>query len=466
MGDLLIVDDEASLAQSYARFFERSGHAVRVADSGAAALARFGERRPDVVLLDVHLPDMTGFEVFDRLKAARPVVIMISGQAEVPLAVRAVQEGAETFLTKPVDLSHLGVAMERALDVVRLRHLSRHVNERRASTGRVALGASPAMAQLTEQVTLLAETDRTTVLLLGEPGTGKGRIAELIHARSSRAAGPFTEVHCSASTAEVLESELFGVEGGAVPRPGLVEVAAGGTLFLDEVADLPLTLQPKVLRLLEGRPMRRVGGSHDIPCDVRIIGASSRDLIAMVNGGRLREDLYYRLSVMPVRLPPLRERAREDVAELIARLIEELVPQLPNAPRQVSDEALERLLRHAWPGNIRELRNVIERSMIVAQGRALLDVDALPADIRGRGASGTAGAGGIGVGGGVGVGTDEMARIDIRTLEEMERDHIAGVLRAFRGNRSQAARALGISRATLIRKIREFGFAEVPLGSA
>lgn len=450
MGDLLIVDDEEMLAENYARFFTRRGHTVRVASSGAEALARFADRRPDVLLLDVNLPDMSGFDVFDRLKGERPVVVMISGHAEVPMAVRAVQEGAETFLTKPVDLNHLEVAIERALETVRLRLLTRYVNERRSSTGRVALGSSPAMRELAAQVELLAATDRTAVLILGETGTGKGRIAELIHADGVRASGPFTEAHCSGVSESALEAELFGVEdtGAGDPRPGLVEVAAGGTLFLDEIGDLPLALQPRLLRLLEGRPVRRAGGTRDVVCNVRLIAATSRDLIALVNAGRFREDLYYRLSVMPVRLPPLRDRSREDLVELVARLMDELAPQLPAAPRHVDDAVLDRLLRHTWTGNIRELRNVLERAMLVARGRETLDMESLPVEFRARGAS-----------------AEDGTRTEMRSLEDVERDHITRTLRAVRGNRSQAARVLGISRATLIKKIRDYGLAALPSGS-
>ena len=440
MADLLIVDDEDTLANAYARFFTRQGHAVRLAGTGAAAIGAFRERRPDVVLLDVHLPDISGFDVIEALKADRPVVVMISGQAEVPLAVRAMQEGMETFLTKPVTLEHLGVAIDRALETVRLRQLRHYISERRVSTGQVALGSSPQMRELAAQVELLAGTERTPVLLLGEIGTGKGRIAELIHAGGARAAGPFVEAHCSTASADALDTELFGVD---VPtgdgRPGLVEVAAGGSLFLDEVADLPLTLQPKVLRVLEGKPVRRARGTREIQPNVRLLAATSRDLIAEVNAGRFREDLYYRLSVMPLRLPPLRDRSREDLVELIARLVDELAPQLPLAPRTVEGPALDRLLRHTWPGNIRELRNVLERAMILGRGSEALDADGLPADVHSRQT------------------LAEGPSFDGRSLETVERDHIARSLHQFSGNRSRTARALGISRATLIKKIKDYG---------
>lgn len=446
MADLLIVDDEPLLAQGYARFFERAGHTVRVAASGEDALAAWRARRPDVTLLDLRLPDMTGFDVFARIRDESPVVIMISGHADVPLAVRAVQEGVENFLTKPVELSHLGVSLERALEKVRLRQLSHYLTERRASGGSVAIGSSPSMQALAGQVELLAASERTTVLLLGESGTGKGRVAELIHAHSPRANGAFVEVNCAAHSAEALDAELFGVEDVARGsfRAGLLEVATGGSLFLDEIGALPAPLQPKLLRVLEGKTFRRVGGTREIGVDVRIIAATNKDLVSEVNAGHLREDLYYRLSVMPLTLPPLRSRSREDLVELIARLMDELAPHLPGAPREVTEAALDALLRYAWPGNIRELRNVLERGMIVGRGASTLELASLPAEVRG-----------------APQGVTAADRFEGRLLADVEREHIERTLRQHEGNRTHAARALGISRATLIKKIKEYGLPAV-----
>ncbi|MCC6316195.1 MAG: sigma-54-dependent Fis family transcriptional regulator [Gemmatimonadaceae bacterium] len=450
MAELLIVDDEETLAHAYSRFFAGNGHAVRRAFTGASALASFRERRPDVVLLDVHLPDMSGFDVFEQLKSERPVVVMISGQAEVPMAVRAMQEGMENFLTKPVSLDHLGIAMDRALETVRLRQLRHYIGERRASTSHLALGSSPTMRDLAQRIDLLAGTERTPALLAGESGTGKGRIAELIHAGSARSSGPFVEVPCGSASVESLDAELFGTDAGSTEgRPGLVEMAAGGSLFLEEIGDVPLALQPKVLRVLEGKPVRRAGGTREVQPTARLLAATSRDLIAEVNAGRFREDLYYRLSVMPLRLPPLRERSREDLCELIDRLIEELAQQLPQSPRLLGADAIERLLRHPWPGNIRELRNVLERAMILGRGREVLDTDVLPPDMRAREAA-----------------SGDDALFLPRALDDVEREHIERTLRAYRGNRSRAARILGISRATLIKKIRDYGLAGTAPGPA
>jgi two-component system, NtrC family, response regulator AtoC len=441
MGDLLIVDDEETLAQSYARWFTRGGHAVRVAHTGDEALRAFRERRPDAILLDVNLPDMSGFDVFDALREDDPVVVMISGHAEVPMAVQAVQAGAETFLTKPVDLAQLGVVVDRALERGRLRELARRANARRAASGRLALGTSPAMVDLATQVELLAAVEHTPVLLIGEPGTGKGRLGGWIHATSTRRDGPWVEASCARAQATPLDAELFGREGDA-GRAGLVEVASGGSLFLDEVGDLPLALQPRLLSLLESRLMRRVGGTREIPVDVRLIATTTHDLVTEVNTGRFREDLYYQLAVMPLRLPPLRERSRDDVAMLVDGIIAELAPALPHAPRQVSDAAMERLVAHSWPGNLRELRNILERAMLVSRGADVIGGDALPPDL----ARDAAGA----------------AEPSPRPLEDVEREHIARALRYHADNRSHTARALGISRATLIKKIRHYGLGARP----
>jgi DNA-binding NtrC family response regulator len=440
VAELLIVDDEETLALAYSRFFAGNGHAVRHAVTGASAIAAFRERRPDVMLLDVHLPDMTGFEVFDALKNERPVVVMISGQAEVPMAVRAMQEGMENFLTKPVSLDHLGIAMDRALETGRLRRLRHYIGERRASSGQLSSGTSAAMRDLASRVELLSGAERTAVLIEGESGTGKGRIAEIIHAASPRATGPFVEATCGTTSVEALDAELFGTDSlSTESRPGLLEVAAGGSLFLEEIGELPLSLQPKLLRVLEGKSVRRAGGTREVTPNVRLLAATSRDLIAEVNAGRFREDLYYRLSVMPLRLPPLRERSREDLVELIGQLVDDLAQQLPQAPRTIEEAALERLLRHAWPGNIRELRNVLERAMIIGRGREMLDTDVLPPDVRSRE-----------------VVTTDGESFEPRALDDVEREHIARTLRSFEGNRSRTAKALGISRATLIKKIRDY----------
>jgi two-component system response regulator HydG len=446
MASVLIVDDERPIADAFAGFFERHGHhTVTCAYTGAAGIAAYEASRPELVLLDLRLPDMTGFDVYERIREHSPVVIMISGHGDIPLAVQALQSGAENFLTKPVELAHLAVAAERAFEKVKLRQLNRYLTERRgAASPPFALGTSSVMRDLAAQVELLAASDRTTVLILGESGVGKGRVAELIHAHSPRRSEAFVEVNCAALTPASLEVALFGQDAtanngdGTQPRAGLFEVAEGGTLFLDEIGELDLHLQARLLRIFEGKGFRRVGGTREISADVRIVAATNRDLVTEVNEGRFREDLYYRLSVMPLHLPPLRARSREDLAELIGRIVDDLRPHLPAAPRTISDEALDRLLRHAWPGNIRELRNVLERAMIVGRGEDRIDVRHLPTEVRDLSMP----------------NTDPHVP---QTLEEVERMYIERSLEAHDGNRTHAARELGISRATLIKKVKQYG---------
>lgn len=443
MSTILLIDDERDITAVLGTFFERGGHQVVRAHSGEEGIDWFRRTRPDLVLLDVNLPDMSGFDVLSRLREHQPVVIMVTGQGDVPSAVRAMQEGAENFLAKPVELPHLGVAAERALEKARLRQMNRFLVERRGGgTTSALLGSSPAMRELAEQIELLAVTDKTTVLLLGESGTGKGRVAELIHARSPRADLPFIEVNCAALTADSLDAELFGVEGpsdnGASARTGLLQMADRGSLFLDEIGDLESSLQPKLLRVLEGKGFRRAGGMQEMSVDARLIAATSKDLVNEVTAGAFREDLYYRLSVMPINLPPLRARAREDLVELIGHLMDELVPHLADAPSAVSEGALDRLLRYAWPGNIREMRNVLERALIMGRGAGQVLPEHLPPEVRE--ASGAA-----------------VEHHVPKTLDEVERIHIERTLRAHGANRTRAARELGISRATLIKKIAQYG---------
>jgi two-component system, NtrC family, response regulator AtoC len=445
MASVLIVDDEPAITSTLGTYFERTGgHAVTKAHTGQEGLNLFRRMRPDLVLLDVRLPDMTGFDVLEKIHEEHGTVIMITAYGDVPLAVQAMQNGAENFLTKPIELQHLGAAAERAFEKSRLRQMNQFLASRRgsSSSARVLLGSSGPMQELANQIEMLASSDRTTVLLIGESGAGKGRVAELIHSRSTRGNRPFVEVNCAALTAETLDGELFGHErvnddhGG--PKPGLFEVAHGGSLFLDEIGDLGPTLQPKLLGVLEGKAFRRVGGTQEIQADVRLIAATSKDLVNEVTAGTFREDLYYRLSVMPVYLPPLRARSREDLIELIAHVLDELRATLPDAPPQIGDAALDRMLRYTWPGNIRELRNVLERATIVSRGAGTIGPEHLPADVREA----------------TGVGVEHHVP---KSLDEVERTHIERTLRVHAGNRTHAARELGISRATLIKKIRAYG---------
>lgn len=447
MASVLIIDDEPAITTALGTFFgDVGGHSVSVAHTGTDGLAQFRRVRPELVLLDIRLPDMTGFEVLQELRHEPVAVVVMTGFGEISLAVQAMQQGAEGFLTKPVELSHLGVVAERAFEKARLRqmngYLASRLNQGMDGNGRcLHLGSSALMTDLAAQIDIVAASERTTVLIVGEGGSGKGRVAELIHARSPRATQPLVEVNCAARPTESLDVELFGTERAGSTREvraGLFEVANGGTLFLDEIGDLALAFQPKLLGVLEGKSFRRVGGTTDVSTDVRLIAATAKDLVTEVTAGAFREDLYYRLNVMPVYLPPIRARSREDVIELVAHVIGELRPGLAEAPTEVSVDALDALLRYTWPGNVRELRNVLERAMIVARGESRISPMHLPADVRDA--------------------VESVANPHIpRSLDEVERAHIERTLRARAGNRTHTARELKISRATLIKKIKQYG---------
>ena len=454
MASILIIDDEVAISTAFALFFRRSGaNVVTEAATGAEGVAAYLRVRPDLVLLDVRLPDMTGFEVLERIREDNPVVVMVTAFGDITMAVDAMHKGAENFLTKPVDLSHLAATAERALEKAALRRMNRYVADRRGAESNLIFGPSSAMRQLAAQISLLAASDRTTALLIGESGTGKGRVAELIHAQSPRSSRPFIEVNCAALTAESLESELFGVEAGEGSRGptkrGLFEIADGGTLFLDEIGDLHGSLQPSLLRVLEGKGFRRQGGTMEITPNIRVIASTSKELSREVSASRFREDLYYRLAVMPITLPPLRSRSREDLVELVAHVLGQIGATIPGAPTLLTDEALDAILRYRWPGNIRELRNVLERAMLTARGQEIIEVTHFPREVSG--ASG-----------------GDVAHHEPRSLAEVERAHIHRTLQAHGQNRTHTARELGISRATLIKKIREYELASTapPAGSA
>ena len=449
MAKILIVDDEPDLSAAFGRYFERTGHDVRRAGTGEEAIAMVEAEHPALMLLDLKLPDMTGFDVLARTREHRPIVVVVTGHADVALAVEAMQGGAEGFLTKPVELAHLGAVVDRALEKAQLRDLSRAAGARvgRLST-EMLLGSSSPMRELAQQIELLARSERTVALLVGELGVGKGRVARAIHALSGRGGRAFHEIDCSTRPVEELDLELFGVErsvGG--PVPGLFEAADGGTLFLDEIADLPESLQPMLLRALETRRVRRSGGTREVVVDVRLIAATTRDLATEVTEGRFREDLYYRLGVMPLYLPPLRARSREDMRETVRALVSELRRGVPDAPHEVGDDALELIGSYPWPGNVRELRNVLERALLLARGATAVLPAHLPAEVRGSG--------------------DDLPVPHVsRTLAEVERAHIDRTLRAHSANRTRTARELGISRATLIKKIREYELGERPSASS
>jgi DNA-binding NtrC family response regulator len=450
---ILLVDDEAEVLGLLGRFFERQGWVVQRAAEATGAMSLYERERPDLVLLDIGLPGLSGLRFLEvlRMRDADATVIMLTGQADVATAVEAMRLGAENFLTKPVELGHLEAAAERAYEKTELRRRNRFLAERQTDVaGTAALGRSPLMRDIARQVELLAESD-TTVLLSGETGTGKGYIAHLLHTLSPRALKPFVDINCAGLSATFLDSEIFGHEKGAFTdakeqKRGLFELAHTVTFFLHEIGDLAPELQPKLLKVLESRRFRRLGGTREIEVDARLIAATNHDLEKNVREGRFREDLFYRLNVLPLRLPPLRERGREEIADLTVRVLLDLRRKVGRGPSRLTADALDVLTRYAWPGNIRELRNVVERVLLLSADAEEVHPAHLPPEI----------VGGNGTGSGLGGEVDA----DL-SLSEVERRHIARALAHHAGNRSRAARSLGISRATLYEKLARYDLDEV-----
>ncbi|HEX6913319.1 MAG TPA: sigma-54 dependent transcriptional regulator [Longimicrobium sp.] len=448
---ILIIDDDPGVLAVLGKFFGRKGWEVFSAGSGEDGVRLFEAHRPDVVLLDLDLPGLSGRDILDILVARGAAVVMLTGHAEVETAVDAMQSGAETFLTKPVNFPHLEAAVERAAEKVELRRTNELLARSMADRGGegTGLGTSPMMRDLSRQVDLLAASADTSVLLLGESGTGKSFIAQMLHARSSRARGPFVEINAAGLSATFLDSELFGHERGAFTdaremKRGLFEVADRGTLFLDEIGDLAPELQPKLLKVLETRSFRRLGGTREMQVDVRLVAATNKDLQAEVRAGRFREDLFYRLSVFPLEVPPLRDRSREDVLELAHRFLRELGQRHRNSPTDLSSRAAEVLAGYAWPGNVRELKNVLERALVLAAGSQRIEPEHLPPTLKAPGAPRAA-----------------REEPSILPLEEVERRHIERTLFLLGGNRTSAAEKLGISRSTLHTKIQQYGLESV-----
>jgi NtrC-family two-component system response regulator AlgB len=442
--NVLLIDDDLSLRKSLRLALETLGHRVTEASNSAQAQEVLGHRLFDTVFLDLRLGREQGLDVLPALLRLAPglAVVMVTAYATIETAVEAMRRGAFDYLPKPFTPNQLRVVLDR---IAQLRRLRSHVEELEEQVRAVVpeadlQTAEPAMQQALEVAFKAAPTE-ATLLIRGESGTGKGVLARAVHARSPRAAGPFVTVHCPSLSAELLESELFGhVKGaftGAVQDTlGKVGAAEGGTLFLDEVGDLPLPLQPKLLRLLQERQYERVGETRTRAADVRLLAASNRDLAAAVAGGTFREDLLYRLNVIEVTVPPLRQR-RSDVLPLAEHLLRFFAHEDGKPLTGFTDEARAALLRHPWPGNVRELRNAIERGVILCAG-PLVGLADLPAQV---GAAPPASR--LEVGGAV-------------TLEQLEVEHIRRVL-AGTATLEEAAAVLGIDPATLYRKRKRYG---------
>ena len=438
-GKILIVDDETVVRDSLGKWFSSEGYQARPVSSAREALEAITAAEFDVALLDIKMPGMDGMELQARLKEADPelTVIMMTGYASVETAVQALKRGAYDYITKPIDPDELSHLVAKALEH---RHAQREVarlreNLQETTGGTELIGKAPTMKKVFELIEMVAPTE-ATVLITGESGTGKEVVARAIHAAGPRRYMPMVTIHCGALTETLLESELFGHEKGAFTgaqyrKKGKFEVADGGSVFLDEISDISLKTQTDLLRVLQEKELVRVGGNQPIKVDFRCIAATNKNLEGLVKAGTFRPDLYYRLHVFCIDLPPLRDR-REDIPLLVAHFLNKFCMMTSRPVPQISAAALQLLMNHEWPGNVRELENAVERALVVCRGPEIK-----PADFSFQFESGGAPTG--------------------RTLEDMERVHIERVLRETDHNLSRAARILDIDRTTLYNKLRRYG---------
>ncbi|MBI1315029.1 response regulator [bacterium] len=456
---VLIVDDDEPHAEAVADSLERVGYECVVANSGERGVNLIESDEFDVVITDLRMEDVDGLAILQKTKEELPdaEVILLTGHFSYQSALAAGQAGASMYLTKPVDISELRQAVEKASTRVRLlkknAELSRRLDEKFGFEG--VVGNSPAMKNIVDRLRQLAPTP-TTVLIRGENGTGKEIVARALHQNSERKNKPFVPLNISALPESILESELFGHEPGSFTgavdrRIGKFEYANGGTLFLDEVGEMPVDTQIKLLRVLENRRISRIGSNEELPINVRLLAATNADLEKLVKDGRFREDLYYRLKVASITLPPLRER-RVDIPLLIEHFLGQLADSYSREKPTITRAARQSLIAYDWPGNIRQLRNSIE-SMFVQDLDGVLDIDDLPEEIPPIGGDVPDGEPGLSVPG-IGAGADSLVG---RPMDEIEKYYMSRTLELTNGNRQEAARLLGIGERTLYRKIKEYG---------
>jgi len=450
---ILAVDDEEHVLHLCRDVLSGAGYRVDTAGEAVSALRRLREASYDLVLSDLRMPGKSGLDLLEEVRSTAPDLpfVVFTGYPSVESAVEAMRGGAVDFLPKPFDNEHLCLVVRRVLDRRRLEDENRILRAQlgeRAHETRIR-GGSRAILKLLDLIRRAAPTD-SNILILGDSGTGKELVARNIHGLSRRRSRPFVPLDCAALPEGLLESELFGHEKGAftgalAQRQGLIESAAGGTLFLDEIGDLSVGLQAKLLRMLEERYVRRVGGKDLLPVDIRVVAATNVDLPCAIREGRFREDLYFRLNVIPIRAPSLKERM-EDIPVLVEAFLEEFSQQRPEPPRKMSAEALDLLLRYPWPGNVRELRNVVERMMSLATGRVITVADVPPEILVSppqRETAGTAAA--------------DLAFRDAKrcTVDRFEREYLHRLLAVHEGNVTQSAREAGMNRSAFQRLMRK-----------
>jgi two-component system response regulator HydG len=442
---ILVVDDEASARSALEHFLKGQGYDVETADNGVSALAVWADRPPDVVVTDIDMPQMNGFALLEKLRqqdVGLPVIVVTS-MTEVDVAVRAMRAGAEDYLTKPLDLDSLEVTIERALEHRNVRaeaeNLRRQIRDREQAGLEGLMGTSPVM-QKVYRVARQVAPSRATVLITGESGTGKGELARAIHTLSPRQGKPFISLHCAALAESLLESELFGHEKGSFTgadrrRLGRFEQADGGTLFLDEIGEIPAATQVKLLRVLQERAFERVGGNETVKVDVRVIAATNKDLVKEVTEGRFREDLFYRLNVVHIEMPPLRLRG-PDIATLAEHFLKRFALENHKGVEGFTKAARDKLLGFRWPGNVRALENAIERAVVLSEGQ-LLDESDLPFEVAPEALG--------------------SLRIPGATMAEIERYAITKTLEATEGSTARAAELLDISVRTIQYRLHEYG---------
>ena len=450
---ILVVDDEHLIRWTLEQHLSKEGYDVFTAEDGEKALEMVAEIVPDLVLLDNQLPGMHGIEVLGRIKDIdrNIIVIMITAHGLLETAVKAMKLGAYDYINKPFNLEEITLTIKKSLETISLRREVKLLKEQQKSRFKSEniIGKSRAIQTVLDMIQKIAQSDASTVLIQGESGTGKELVAKAVHSNSGRAEKPFMAINCAALPENLLESELLGHEKGAFTdakamKKGLFELADGGTLFLDEVGDMAYSMQAKLLRILEDRTFKRVGGIKDISVDVRVISATNQDLKDLMSEGKFRKDLYYRLQVVPIYLPPLRDRT-EDILPLARHFIEMFNEDFHKNVREISEKAREFLVRYEWPGNIRELKNVIERAMILENEDILL-LEHLPIEL---------------VAGSMPIAPPDNAPLNLpkegMSLEKVEEELVKQALSVAAGNQSKAADLLGVQRDAFRRRMKKFG---------
>jgi DNA-binding NtrC family response regulator len=442
-GTILVVDDEDRICDAIEKALERVGYCVDTSSDAPKALEMVRRNGYEMVICDIKMPGMDGLALLERIKEGSPgtIVLMITGHATIESAVDAIKKGAQEYLTKPFQPADIRLVVDRAFERKRLLEENQYLRgELKELAGTdVVVGSSPAMQQVFDLATQLAKTD-SSVLITGESGCGKEIVARIIHFHGPRASGPFVTVNCSAIPEHLLESELFGHRKGAFTgalyaKRGSLELANGGTFFLDEIGDMPLSLQPKILRVLEDRKVKKVGAEEATPIDTRVIAATNKDLAHEIRKGTFREDLYYRLNIVQIAIPPLREH-KVDIPVLARHFLRRFSAEMKRPVSDYSEGALEVMMRYQWPGNVRELKNAVERAVIFATPAEAIRTTHFPPQVV--------------------AGSERAAPIaagELTSLKMMELSYIRQVLKACGGNRTKASEILDISPSTIWRKL-------------